>query len=65
MFPVERPGPQRSGGRVGADDDARRDSFRAGEREFSGRGYVGKEAFPLAQQDGIDEQQDLISEPAV
>src|ERR1700689_4461938 len=32
--------PQRSGGRLGADDDARGSSSRAGEREFAWRGSV-------------------------
>ena len=60
---LEGPGPQRSGRCVGADDDTRGGSFRAGEREFARWSPVGKKTFPFAQQDWIDEQQNLIRKP--
>jgi hypothetical protein len=51
---------QRPGGLVAVDDDPGRQSFRAGELECPWRNPLCKDALSHAQQDWIDEQQDLI-----
>jgi hypothetical protein len=60
---VDGAGTQRSGRRVGADEDARGHSVRAGQRESAWLGSVRKETFPFTQHYWIDEQQDLIRRP--
>jgi len=56
-------GTQRSKRRVGADEEARGHSVRAGQCESARQDPVRKEMFPFTQQDWIDEQQDLIRKP--
>jgi hypothetical protein len=60
---VELSGLQRPRDLVGVDDDAGRQSFRAIELECAWRSSLCKEALSFAQQDWIDEQQDLIRKP--
>ena len=54
---------QRSGERVGVDEEAGGRGFRAGEYECAWHGVVREEALPLAQQDRTDEQHDLVRKP--
>ena len=57
---IELSGLQRPRDLVGVDDDAGRQSFRAIELECAWRSSLCNEALSFAQQDWIDEQQDLI-----
>ena len=54
--------PQRPGGPVGAEDDARGPSLRGDEREFAWRGSIREEAFAFAYEDWIGQEHDFIGE---
>ena len=60
---VELCGLQGPGELVKSEDGAGRHCFRADELEGAWRGSLREEAFPLAQENGIDDQQDFIGKP--
>jgi hypothetical protein len=58
----ERFGSQRSNGSIGVYEHTRRSGLRANESEFARVSTIRKEAFAPAQQDRVDEQQNLVDQ---
>ena len=59
----KRFGSKRSNGSISVHEHARGRGLRADESEFARVGAVRKEAFARAQQDRVDEQQNLVDQP--